>query len=307
LFQQQKEEDMEVKTIDYRTTTPSAVIRALEEEGAVVLKDALSSDQLSRLDVETSSLLNRTQTSDGPFHGFSTKRVGGMIGKSSVCQTMALDPTVMSVMDHFLLPHCDRYQVNCAHLISIGPGEKRQPLHADDPLFPFDKKSEVMVNTMWMVDDFTEENGATNIVPGSHLWPRDRNADDSEVVSGAGSKGSCLIWLGSLRHAGGANKTANQWRRGIVIGYCLGWLRQIENQYLSIPLETAKTFPEPLQRLIGYASHRPNMGLVNGLDPIYLLADKQPEQLPGFGDHMPDHIQGLLDDYYQLGKKVMVA
>ena len=128
---------------------------------------------------------------------------------------------------------------------------------------------------------------------------------EEEVLQAEGTKGSCIIWLGSVRHAGGANKT-RQWRRGIVISYCLGWLRQSENQYLALPLETVKTFPEQLQKLAGYTVHKPNLGLVNGLDPIYLLADKSLSKLPGFKDHMPEHIKELLAQHYS-GKKAMVA
>ena len=296
---------MEIPTLDYRSTPSALVIRALEQEGAVVLKDVLSPDLLSSLDREVDTLLGQTETCEGIFHGFRTKRVGGMIGKSKLCQQMAIDPTILAVMDHFLLPHCDNYQINLTQLIAIGQGEAQQIIHADDPLFPFENAYEIMINVMWMVDDFTIANGATHIAPGSHLWPRDRQPEESEILQGEGSKGSCLIWLGSVRHGGGANKT-HKWRRGIVISYCLGWLRQSENQYLAIPLEVAKTFPEPLQKLAGYTVHKPNLGLVNGLDPIYMLQDNQPGKLPGFQDHMTAHIKDLLEQHYG-GKRVMVA
>ena len=296
---------MQIPALDYRTTDPALVIKALEQAGAIILKDVLSPDHLSFLDQEVENLLAETQNCEGIFHGYRTKRVGGMIGKSKICQRMAIDPTVLAVMDHFLLPHCDNYQINLTQLISIGQGEAQQIIHADDPLFPFDNPYEIMINVMWMVDDFTAANGATHIAPGSHLWPRDREPADTEILQAEGAKGSCLIWLGSLRHGGGANKT-DQWRRGIVISYCLGWLRQSENQYLACPPEVAKTFPEPLQKLAGYTVHKPNLGLVNGLDPIYMLQDNYSKKLPGFQDHMPDHIKDLLTQHYA-GKKVMVA
>lgn len=279
--------------------TPSGkMIEALEEDGAVIVEDALDSGQLDLLEREISQRLAQTPNCEGRFHGYATKRIGGMIGKSEVCRQMALDRTVLDIMDHFLLPNCARYQINLTQLIAIGPGEQRQITHADDPLFPFDNPFEIMINVMWAVDDFTKENGGTHLAPGSHKWPRDRQPEDDEIVQAEMPKGSYVVWLGSLRHGGGANDTGT-WRRGIVMSYCLGWLRQSENQYLAIPVETVRTFPERLQELVGYRVHEPNLGMVDGEDPLHWIRDGVKPEFPAFKDHLPEEMNDLLRQYYE--------
>ncbi len=295
---------MPLQTLSYETN-PASVIAALEGDGAVIVQNALPKDRLERLNDDITPLLATTENCQGIFHGFQTKRVGGMIGKSLVCQDMALDPIALAVMDHFLQPHCDCYQINLSQLIAIGPNERQQIIHADDPMFPHHFPFEIMINVMWTLDDFTNENGATHIAPGSHHWPRDRQPTDHEIIQAQAPKGSFLIWLGSVRHGGGANNTQTP-RRGIVISYSLGWLRQSENQYLALPLETVAAFPEPLQKLAGFTVHKPNLGMLNGQDPLSLFRPSDQPRSSGFRDFMPDHIQDLLNQYYG-GHNVMVA
>lgn len=282
------------------------IIAAMEADGAIVIADALSHDQLATLRQDAERELAKTTTCQGHFLGYSTRRVATMVAKSPVCQTTALYPPVMRIMDHFLLPHCDRYQLNLSQLIAIGPGEKRQLMHADDPMFPFDHdpSMQVMINTMWMLDDFTKANGATHIVPGSHMWPRDRQATESETVQAEAPAGACLVWLGSLRHGGGANHTHAD-RRGIVMSYNLGWLKQGENPYLSIPIDIVRSYPEDLQRLIGYFVHRPNLNCVEGRDPIECLNGGD-LTARGFKDHFPKHIEDMLERHYA-GEDIAIA
>lgn len=284
----------------------SDVISAIERDGAVVLTNALSPADLSELTADCQRELDKTRTCDGVFLGYQTKRVATMVAKSRVCQNMAINPTVLAVMDHFLLPSCDRYQLNLSQLIDIHPGERRQVMHADDPMFPFDHAVDkhVMINVMWCIDDFTAENGATHIVPGSHLWPRDREATDDETLQAECKAGSLFIWLGSTRHGGGANVSSGN-RRGIVMSYNLGWLRQNENMYLSVPLDIVRTYPRPLQELIGYFVHKPNLNTVEGRDPIELLLGGD-LTARGFKDHMPKNIEELLNKFYQ-GENLAIA
>lgn len=142
-------------------------------------------------------------------------------------------------------------------------------------MFPFPHTgSEWMINCMWAIDDFTSENGATNLVIGSHKWDPTREPEESEIIQAEMKAGSILIYMASLLHGGGHNRTENP-RTGVVLSYCLGWLRQAENMYLSIPLEHAKMMSKKLQKLIGYATHQPNLGCVEGQDPIVLLEGKQ--------------------------------
>lgn len=284
----------------------AAVIAAIERDGAAILNAALSLEHRQRLADETEELLQFTPHCEGIFHGYKTQRVGAMVAKSRTAQLMALNPTVLDVMDHFLLPNCDKYQLNLSQLIAIGTDERQQIIHPDDAMFPFVKTDlQAMINVMWAVGDFTEENGATWVAPGSHKWPGDRHPEDHELVQAEMPAGSCLIYLGSTRHGGGQNRTAKP-RRGLVISYCLGWLRQSENQYLALPREIVQRMPQRLQQLVGYAVHRPNLGMVEGDDPIHYLDDPANTSLRGFKDFMPDQMQDVLQQHFE-GKKIAEA
>ena len=277
----------------------TTIVESLEQDGAVVLKDALSIPDLQILTQDAEAHLQQTPFCDGNFFGFKTQRVATMVAKSRICRQMALHPSILEVMDHFLLPHCSQYQLNLSQLISIAPGERQQIIHVDDPMFPFDNppSMQVMLNVMWAIDDFTRENGATHIVPGSHLWPRGaRQPKPEEILQAQMSKGSCLIWLGSTHHGGGANYTDKD-RRGVVMSYNLGWLKSVENFYLSIPLETVKTYPKRLQQLLGFFVHLPNLNTVEGRDPAELLNYAGPG-IKGFKDYMPNEAVTLLERYY---------
>ena len=278
---------------------PAEIIDAIERDGGAVLDTALGPGEAGALRRDATRLLAQTPRCDGIFHGYRTKRVGAMIAKSPTCRAMAMHPTVLAAMDHFLLPHCANYQINLSQLISIDPGERQQVVHLDDTMFPFVHAGhQAMLNVMWAVDDFTAANGATHIAPGSHLWPRDRLTTEQEVVQAEMAAGSCMIYLGSVRHGGGANRTACP-RRGVVVSYCLGWLRQSENQYLAISPADVRAFPEPLQRLIGYFVHEPNLGMVEGQDPLAWLHDPEGLAKQGFRDFLPPEIHQWLEQHYR--------
>lgn len=275
-------------------TPVETVHEILRQDGCIVIENALSAQTVEKLARELAPHFGETENCHGDFYGYVTKRLSGLIAKSGVCQDMTIHPTVLSVMDQFLLPLCKGYQVNLTQAIQIGPGEPQQVIHRDDLMFNFvHPGQEAMINTMWAVDDFTAENGATHLVPGSHLWPMDRMAMPEEEVQGIMPKGSVLIWLGSLQHGGGANRSKKS-RTGIVISYNLGWLRQAENHYLAIPKEIAKTLPEQLQRLIGYFVHEPNLGCVEGQDPIRLLHEENIVNAR-FEEFLPEEVKPLLE------------
>ena len=273
----------------------------LERDGCIVIENALDTEQLERLKKELRPHFEETPNCTGDFYGHATKRVSSLIAKSSLCQHMAIDPVVLAAMDEFLLRGCGQYQLNLTQAIQIGPGEPQQIMHPDDPLFPYVHPGyEAMINCMWAVDEFTAENGATNVVPGSHKWERvglipERVPQPDEITQGIMPAGSVLIYFGSLLHCGGANRTAKP-RTGVVLSYCQGWLRQSENQYLAVPLEIAKTLPERLQRLLGYFVHEPNLGQIEGRDPIELLQGKNIVNA-GFEEFLPAELQPLLDQH----------
>ena len=271
------------------------ITEVLEKDGCVVLMNAVDRQTMQMLDDELEELLAATVPCKGNFFGFMTKRISGMMAKSDAAQSLAYLPKILDVLDKFLLQSCSEYQLNLTQVIQIGPGEPQQAIHTDDLMFHYEHPGkEAMINCMWAVDEFTRENGATLLVPGSHRWARDRIAAEDEIAYGAMPKGSVLIYFGSLQHAGGANKTDRP-RTGMVISYCLGWLRQAENQYLAVPSEIAKTLPQRLQRLLGYFVHSPNLGCVNGRDPIEALNGKNADDV--FKEYIPPEIDELLAEH----------
>ena len=216
--------------------------------------------------------------------------------KSDVCKEISIHPTILFVMDEFLLRGCGEYQLNLTQAISIGPGEPEQIIHTDDAMFPFEHPGrEAMINCMWAVDDFTVENGATHVTPGSHKWPKGRRPAPEEIVQGKMAAGSVLIYFGSVLHGGGANRS-NHPRMGAVLSYCLGWLKQAENHFLAIPASEAAKLPERLQRLLGYFVHRPNLGCVEGQDPIHLLKRK-PAENPKFEEFLLEEVLPVLQEH----------
>ena len=275
--------------------------RILERDGCLVIENVLDKQGLDRLKGELGPHFEETPNCTGDFYGHATKRLSSLIAKSTLCRRMAIHPVILAVMDEFLLQGCRQYQLNLTQAIRIGPGEPQQIMHPDDPLFPFVHPGyEAMINCMWAVDEFTSENGATNVVPGSHKWERiglipEREPAQDEITQGVMPAGSVLIYFGSLLHCGGANRSAKP-RTGVVLSYCQGWLRQSENQYLAVPLAVAKTLPERLQRLLGYFVHEPNLGQIEGRDPIELLQGKHIVNA-GFEEFLPAELQPLLDQH----------
>ncbi len=181
----------------------------------------------------------------------------------------ATHPLVLGVLDHVL----GSYQLSAPQAIQIGPGETAQNLHRDDGVYPVARPHvEFVVNTMWALDDFTPENGATHCVPGSHKWTGGVPAADEPTARAAMPAGSVMFFLGSLYHGGGANTTERP-RLGVILEYTAGWLRQQENQYLSVPRDVVRTLPQRLQELLGYNVHGNLIGNVDGRHPLKTLLD----------------------------------
>ena len=206
------------------------------------------------------------------FLGDRTKRLGGLLRRSAAAQEMAVHPMVMALADAVLQPNCVRYQLNYSGIMHLLPGANAQELHRDGDLYPFRHPCPpMMMPTMWALTDFTADNGATMVVPGSHRWDQDRDPTADEIISAVMPAGSLLVYLGGTIHGGGANVSQSPLRTGLAFQYSLGWLRQEENQYLTNPPEIARTYPERLQRLIGYDYGGPYLGFVDGDSPQRLL------------------------------------
>ncbi|OYW53108.1 MAG: hypothetical protein B7Y80_17715 [Hyphomicrobium sp. 32-62-53] len=283
-------------------TPAEKLIEALTEDGCVVIDTVLPPERHAKLKRELNQHLDAIPDCQGDFYGYATKRLGLLFNKSDVFQEMALVPSILAVMDHYLLPSCSQYQINLTQAISIGPNEPRQIMHQDDPMFPFlHPGQEVMLNCMWAIDDFTETNGSTVLVPGSHKWPRQESLNlalndlpPEQIALGTMKAGSVLIYLGSLFHCGGRNETQTR-RCGAVISYSLGWLRQAENAYLGYSLEDLEAMPDKLQELVGYFVHKPNLGSINGVHPLEFV--KNPAKLKLFTEFLPEAVKPFVKEF----------
>ena len=234
------------------TADPATITATVERDGAVILDDVLSPEFLVALRSETDPFMNHTSNGQDPFAGFNTTRTGGLLVRSQRCRELIEHPTILEPCKKFLAPYCERVQLHLTQIIRIRPGEKAQAIHRDRWAWGRHLSHlEPQFNTIWAVTDFTAENGATQVVPGSPVARRSGNStrrsyagrDDGRIRSDLLRFG--LPW-------GGSNKS-QQDRIGINITYALGWLRQEENQYLSCPPELAKALSPTLQELAGYA------------------------------------------------------
>ncbi|MEM7252062.1 MAG: phytanoyl-CoA dioxygenase family protein [Pseudomonadota bacterium] len=249
------------------------VVEQLRTQGCAIIESAIDPTQLDGVRRDFHDRLSAAHTGHEDFAGHRTIRIGGLLAKSTHVQALLLHPVVIAAVDTVLLPHCVRYRLHYSGLIQLEPGERAQVLHRDTGIFPIANPAPPLtVATMWAMSDFTIENGATQLVPGSHLWADDRQPKRGEVVSAEMRAGSVLIYVGNLLHGGGENNSQDS-RCGLALHYALGWLRQEENQYLSVPRPVAETLPVAVQELLGYALGGPNLGFADRIDPGKWLQD----------------------------------
>jgi ectoine hydroxylase-related dioxygenase (phytanoyl-CoA dioxygenase family) len=205
------------------------------------------------------------------FEGERTVRIYNLLVHGELYERVPVHPNVLPIVEGVLDQGC---LVSSLSSISIGPDETPQPIHADDQLIPIPKPHPPTVcNTMWALTDFTEANGATRLIPGSHLWDHSPNyGQHYDSIPAVMPKGSVLVWHGSLWHGGGANTTPQR-RVGIAMNYCAGYIRQQENQQLGIPRDLARRFTPRLRELIGYGIYNGLIGHIDKQDPAKVLLD----------------------------------
>lgn len=235
-------------------TKPEMLEEALKSDGACIVEGLLSADQLAKMKRECMPYIDATDTGRDDFTGRKTTRTGALVARSEACRDAVMNTTIVSGAKRFLAPYCETIQLHLTQFIRIQPGQELQPLHRDrlawgGYLLP---TLEPQFNTIWAITDFTKENGATNVIPGSNTWAPERKPSRDEVEYAEMEAGSVLVYSGSVVHSGGAN-VSDADRIGLNITYALGWLRQEENQYLSCPPEIAKDFDPELQAMLGYA------------------------------------------------------
>lgn len=254
------------------------IAAVMRRDGGVIVDDLATGAQLDAFFAEMRPWTDATGVGQDDFTGRATRRTGGLLARAATARELVMHPTALATCDDFL-GHVTSYQLHLTQIIDIGPGSVAQQIHRDQwafDFFPFPAGYEVQCNTIWAGDDFTEANGATRVVIGSNSAPDGRQYDIEESVPAEMGRGSVLFYSGSVYHGGGPN-TTDAHRRAINITYNVSFLRQEENQYLSVPLAVAATFPEPLQRLMGYRMGAYALGYVDDLrDPLVVLDPDNP-------------------------------
>jgi ectoine hydroxylase-related dioxygenase (phytanoyl-CoA dioxygenase family) len=247
-------------------------VARVQAVGFTIVEDAAGAELTATLRDSLRSLADRLGVAPKrtAAEGIATKRMYNLLAKDPSLMAMPLHTNVLPVVERLLDREC---LLSGMTSIDIGPGEVAQPAHGDDIVMSRHLQrphAPMMVTSMWALTDFTAANGGTRYVPGSHLWstvPRssDEPRDDERSLEMAA--GSVMIFHGSLWHGGGANTTADEWRLGVNVQYCPGFVRQQQNPYLGIPAELAATFPDRLLELLGYKLYKGIMGHVDGRSP----------------------------------------
>jgi ectoine hydroxylase-related dioxygenase (phytanoyl-CoA dioxygenase family) len=261
---------------------------ALLADGYCIIPDTLPPKEIAALDADLADTFDRTPFCRGGFYGETTKRFGRLLARSRRAAALVRHALVLEIAEHILSPWCDTIQLNVAQAIAVHPGAPAQMPHRDQDMWrgPVGE-IEYLINVIWPLTEFTAGNGATLVWPGSHGARALDPQPDGVPIAAAMAPGSALVFLGSTLHGAGANITSGV-RRGVVVGYALGWLKPYENQWLAYPPPVARHFPRDLAALVGYRQHRPNLGNYEGQCPSILLDGDGGEPLAATDALRPD-------------------
>lgn len=247
-----------------------ADMAALARDGYVVWENLLDAKQCREIREVVRPWLGHTGRNS--FEGRRTQRVYSVLSRTRVCDRLVDNPRVLAVLDRLLMPN---YLLSALQAINIQPGESAQMAHHDDGFYPIPRPREPLAAaTIWAIDDFTADNGATVVVPGSHRWGKRRPGHGDPALPVVMPAGSCVFFVGTLWHGGGANTSAHD-RLAVTAQYCQPWLRPMEAFTLSVSRDIARNVSEDIQRMLGYSIHPPFVGAVDGLHPLRLLGAEQ--------------------------------
>ncbi|MEM8926430.1 MAG: phytanoyl-CoA dioxygenase family protein [Actinomycetota bacterium] len=273
---------------------------AIDDVGAVIVSDVIDAVTLDRLRTDLAPWVHQTgpgSRSGDPewelFHGRRTVRVNGLAAKTTTFVDVCLNESILGVADHRLIPDGGSTQISDTQVIAIGPGEDAQYLHRDQTGWPWFNRllpggPEIIVIAMVALTDCTEANGATRVVPYSHLQPdADELFDPARSVPAEMAAGSVLLFSGKTIHGGGANQTVDEWRWALHLSYLLGWLRPEEAHAYAVPHDVAAGLPRRAKELLGFAEYNPaphgggRLWLVDFEDPASLFTSNPHLTTPG--------------------------
>jgi hypothetical protein len=275
-----------------RTELEAAI---LDRDGYCIVPRALDPGLIADLGDSLAPRFAATPHCQGDFYGSRTKRFGALLTRSPLAAQLVMHERILAIAERLLHPWCDRIALNLTQAIEIHPGALPQLPHRDQDMWDGPKGTlEYLVNVMWPLNPFTRDNGGTRLWPRSHFEPHEIGLPESESIVPRLLPGDALVFLGSTLHGGGGNVSAAP-RRGIIVSYCLGWLKPFELQWLVYPPAVARRFPADLAALVGYAQHRPNLGNVEGQCPSVLLGDAVPDHLPAIDALRPDQAEAAAD------------
>ena len=256
----------------------------VNREGGVIIEDMLRSETLDAFLADVTPYLEKTPFGDEGFVGNRTQRCSALMAKSLHSGDMLTQPQFLGAAEK-LLPQPYSFvlgndearifptiQLSVTQLVQLWPGQGAQPLHRDDGIHHRPHPGpDSQLQVLYAATDFSEANGATLVVPKSHRWDDDRKPTMQEAIPAVMRRGSGLVYFGSLYHGGGINRTFNERRTAIIFSITIGYLRQEENQYLVVPLDTVRKYPKRVQELLGYAVSPPFCGWVEMQSPSLVL------------------------------------
>ena len=259
------------------TSTAADVSRSLLVHGYAIVDELVPDELMDRIAAQMGPHVEATPFGQDAFVGKQTRRTGSMIARSEAARDLVMNPLAIATAGQFL-GHASTFQLHLTQIISVYPGSAAQPLHQDQlawDFFPFPDDYHIQCNLLWAMTDYAEEMGATRIVPGSQYAGRGKTYTQADSLPAVMKRGSALFYTGKVFHGAGAN-VSDRLRQAINITYAVGWVRQEENQYLSCPMNIARTLPDDLLKVMGYQMGCFAMGYVRDFeDPMVVIREPQ--------------------------------
>lgn len=270
-----------------------SIYETLMREGFCVLQDIMPPHIVQLLARDMAPHFEATPFCEGGFYGSRTKRFGSLLKRSNHASAFVQHPQIMAIAQAVLGPWCDTIQLNLAQALELHPGALPQFPHRDQDMWRGQTgEVEYLINVMWPFTEYRHDNGTTLIWPRSHAANALTSEPPEDPVAVECSPGSAIVFLGSTLHGAGGNQSPGV-RQGMIVSYCLGWLKPYENQWLVYPPEVARTFSADLAALVGYQQHRPNLGNYEGRCPSLLLGEERSEHLGAIDALRPDQTAAL--------------